>query len=124
MKPRVLLSLLGLALPATSQAQTLDHATRKGIDAHAFQFSGRHCSGGIEADSSSDNFTPSQFRILALLLDEGLKEGAAENPAFRYKSNFNEKDLYRTTITAEGKSKFMMMFLNGSKLFTYSCDLK
>lgn len=118
----MLLSLAVLMLPAAG-AQTLDAAGRKGIDAHAFQFSGHHCAGGIEARLDSE-ITPSRFKIAVLLTEEMLKEGAAKEPTLWYRSKFNDKDLYRVFGNTPRGLQFVMMALIDGKMYLYKCDLK
>ncbi|GAA5531978.1 hypothetical protein [Deinococcus aluminii] len=118
----LLFSFLPFVLSA-AHAQPLDAATRKGIDAHAFQFSGRHCAGRIEARFDSE-MTPSRFKIAVLLVEEALKEAAVKDPAFRYQSNFNDRDLYRTFGNTPKGWEFLMMALIDGEMFLYKCDLK
>ncbi|WP_216319535.1 hypothetical protein [Deinococcus aestuarii] len=115
---------LALSLLLTpAHAQGLDRSARQGIDAHAFSFSGRHCSGGIEAKPGAEA-TPGQFKIGALIMDEAMKETAAKDRAVQYRSSFNDKDLYRATVSTPKGSMFVMMYLSGGKTFVYRCDLK
>ncbi|WP_102128222.1 hypothetical protein [Deinococcus planocerae] len=76
MPARSLLPLALALLLTPAYAQTLDRAARQGIDAHAFTFSGRHCSGGIEAKPGSEA-TPGQFKIGALIMDEAMNSELA-----------------------------------------------
>ncbi|THF69536.1 hypothetical protein E7T06_11540 [Deinococcus sp. Arct2-2] len=107
-------------------AQTVDQTTRAGIDAHAFAYSGRHCMGSIEAQPAPTPkaITASQFKIVALVLDETLKEQAAKNRAFQFKSNFNDRDLYRAIVKDASSTEFVMMFLKASRVYLYKCELR
>ena len=111
-----------LASPA--QAQGLDQATRKGIDAHAFQFSGRHCTGDIHAKPARETVNLAKFKIAVLMMDEIFKELAVEHPKTRYRSEYNDKDLYRATLFGPRGDLFTMMFFQGGRAFTYACTLK
>jgi len=104
-------------------AQGLDQVTRSGINAHAVNFSGRSCRGGIDA-KPSDATTPSRFKLAVLLLDEMMKEAASKDRTVKYRSEFNEKDLYRATVSGTRGQSFLMMFFQGGKAFVYKCDLK
>ncbi|WP_180970073.1 hypothetical protein [Deinococcus planocerae] len=53
-----------------------------------------------------------------------MKEAAAKEKGVQYRSSFNDKDLYRATVTTPKGSMFVMMYLNGGKTFVYRCDLK
>lgn len=123
MPARSLLPLALLLLLTPAQAQSLDRAARQGIDTHAFSFSGRHCAGGMEAKSGS-KATPRQFKIAALVMDEAMQETAAKEKGVQYRSSFNDRDLYRATLTTPKGSTFFMMYLSGGKAFLYQCDLK
>lgn len=109
-----------------AHAQTVDQSTRAGIDAHAFAYSGRHCAGNIVAQPAPTTkaITASQFKIVALVMDEALKEQAAKDRAFQYKSNYNDKDLFRAVVKDAGTTQFVMMFLKASRVYLYKCELR
>lgn len=119
---KAVFALFCLAVGSVAGALQLDAATRKQIDSHAFQFSGRHCKGNIEARFDSV-MNLNRFRISVLLAEEALKDAASKDPRIRYKSEFNDKNLYRAYgITPEG-NKFIMMAHTEGKLYLYKCDL-
>jgi hypothetical protein len=101
-----------------AHAQTVDQSTRAGIDAHAFAYSDRHCVGNIVAQPAPTTkaITASQFKIVALVMDEALKEQAVKDRAFQYKSNYNDKDLFRAVVKDAGATQFVMMFLKASRV--------
>lgn len=113
-------------LSSVAHAQTADQSTRAGIDAHAFAYSGRHCAGSVEAQPAPTPkaITASQFKIVALVMDEALKEQAAKDRAFQFKSNFNDKDLFRAVVKDAGSTQFVMMFLKASRVYLYKCALR
>ncbi|MFB9990558.1 hypothetical protein ACFFLM_00965 [Deinococcus oregonensis] len=109
-----------------AEAQPVDQNTRAGIDAHAFAYSGRHCAGRIEAQPAPTPkaITASQFKIVALVMDEVLKEQAAKDRSFQFKSDFNDKDLYRAVVKEATSTEFVMMFLKASRVYLYKCELR
>lgn len=122
----IALALCWVSQGTLAQAQTVDQTTRAGIDAHALAYSGRHCAGNIEAQPAPTTkaITASQFKIVALVMDEAFKEQATKDRSFQYKSNFNDKDLYRVIVKQAGTTEFLMMFLKTSRVYLYKCELR
>jgi hypothetical protein len=122
----ICLALCWIGQGTLAQAQTVDQNTRAGIDAHALAYSGRHCAGSIEAQPAPTTkaITASQFKIVALVMDEAFKEQAAKDRSFQYRSDFNDKDLYRVMVKQAGKTEFLMMFLKVSRVYLYKCELR
>lgn len=93
------LLLPALAFPA--QAQGLTQAVRNNIDAHATQFTGRHCAGNFKAKPEGE-VTVSQFKMGVRVLDAAAKamveEAVKDQPGLRYRSSFNGTDLFRSII--------------------------
>lgn len=119
---KAVFALLFLAIGSVAGALQLDAATKKQIDSHAFQFSGRHCKGNIEARFDSA-MNLNRFKISALLTEEMLREAASRDPRILQKSEFNNKDLYRAYgLTPEGYKFIMLAHIDG-KLYKYKCDL-
>lgn len=119
---KAVFALFCLAVGSGAGASQLDAATRKQIDAHAFQFTGRHCKGNIEARFDSV-MNQNRFKISALLAEEMLRDAASKDARILYKSEFNDKDLYRAYgLTPEGNKFIMMAHIEG-RLYLYKCDL-